>query len=123
MSATTSPTADRGNPAWLLAASAVLLLFTCLTLAWDYSQHSVQMDLSAFYAAGESLRLGLDPYTNNYPAVVTGTDYMRYSGFLYPPLTGLLFKAGAAFSYLKFKQLWDFSQILWVFGTGAVVFA
>lgn len=113
---------ERGDPARLLvAASALLLVFTCTTLAWDYSQHSVQMDLSAFYAAGESLRLGLDPYTNNYPAVVTGTDFMHYSGFLYPPLTGLLFKAGAALPYAKFKLLWNFLQPFWAIGIGAIV--
>jgi hypothetical protein len=107
----------------MLVASAVALLANSLTLAWDFSQHSVQMDLSAFYGAGESLRLGLDPYRNNYPAVVTGTDFMRYSGFLYPPLTGLLFKALAALPYDKFKMLWDFSQPVWALACGAVLLA
>ena len=41
----------RRDPAWLLlGASAVLMLLNGFTLAWEYSQHSVQMDLFAFYA-------------------------------------------------------------------------
>ena len=81
------------------------------------------MDLSAFYAAGESLRLGLDPYSNNYPAVVTGTDFMRYRGYLYPPLTGLVFQALAGLPYDKFKLLWNFAQPLWALAAGAILLA
>jgi hypothetical protein len=117
------PNAHRDPARLLLAASVLMLLANGATLAWDYSQHSVQMDLSAYYAAGESLRLGLDPYQNNYPTVVTGSDFVRYSGFLYPPLTGLAFEALAALPYYKFKMLWDFSQLLWALAVGAVLLA
>jgi hypothetical protein len=105
------PGALRNDPVLLLAiASGCLFLAQAFSLAWDYSQSSLQMDLSEFYAAGESLRLGLNPYKNNSPLVSTGTDLYQYSGFLYLPLTAWLFKPFTRMSYLHFKMLWTFAQ-------------
>lgn len=92
----------------MLAGSIAIWLLTAWNWAWDFSQHSLQMDLASFYVAGESMRLGLNPYNNNYPVAWTGADIYRWSAFLYPPLAGFLFQSLTLLPYHALKTAWSF---------------
>lgn len=107
---------------WSSAFLIAMLLFFAIRLlgfAVFFSHDSLQMDLSAFYTAGEALRLGLDPYKNNLtaqPSVWDGYDVYQHSRFLYPPLAAWLFQAFAFIPYEHFKLVWNLAQPILLFG-------
>lgn len=67
------------------------LVYICFLVVESY-----QMDFRAFYVAGRSTLLGLDPYLNpvgDYPELFAAgnADYRVTSGFIYPPFAALVF--------------------------------
>lgn len=111
---------DRWLATSLALISGVLFLMHSFSIAWDFAQHSLQMDLATFYTAGEALRQGLDPYKNNYPTVWTGMDVYRHSGFLYPPIAAFLFQDASLVSYHLFKHIWTFLNPILFLVVGAL---
>lgn len=92
----------------MVAGSTAIWLLAAWNWAWDFSQHSLQMDLASFYVAGESMRVGLNPYNNNYPVAWTGADIYRWSAFLYSPLAAFLFQGLTLLPYHALKTAWTF---------------
>jgi hypothetical protein len=95
----------------LLVLSLLLLLSLGWLASWvlRFGRESLQMDLSAFYTAGEALNHGLSPY-RSYPAarhaIWDGVDLFEHSRFLYPPQTAVLFRPLAWLPYALAKRLW-----------------
>ena len=94
-----------------LLLSVVLLLSLWRLAGWvvRFADESLQMDLSAFYTAGEALNHGLSPYLNHAgrdPAIWDGVDLFLHSRFLYPPQVAVLFRPLAGLSYAGAKRLW-----------------
>ncbi len=91
--------------ATLLAASALRLT----GYAWQFGRQSLQIDFSAFYAAGEAHRQGLSPYlthADREPPIWDGADGYRHSRFLYPPLAAALFEPLTHLRYGVAKRIW-----------------
>jgi hypothetical protein len=92
-------------------------------LADHIAAHSLQMDFSAFYTAGEALRRGLSPYVNNYRAGVwDGVDAYVHSRFLYPPLVATFLKPLALLPYALAKRWWiaaSLAALAWALWTAA----
>lgn len=105
----------------MVAGSVGIWLLIAWNWAWDFSQHALQMDLASFYAAGESMRLGLNPYLNNYPIAWTGADLYRWSAFLYSPLAAFLFQGFALLPYHILKTIWSFLSPFIVVVSGWVI--
>jgi hypothetical protein len=82
---------------------------------------SYQIDFRAFYLAGKSVLLGLDPYLNHvgtrpeFYAPINAENY-AYSAFRYPPLAALLFAPLALLPYGLSKVL--FSLLMWLLLAG-----
>jgi hypothetical protein len=97
---------------WLILLLSVALLFSLWRLvSWvvRFAGESLQMDLAAFYTAGEALNHGLSPYRNHAardPAIWDGVDLFEHSRFLYPPQVAVLFRPLAWLPYAGAKRLW-----------------
>ncbi len=81
----------------------------------DVGQTSLQMDLSAFYAAGQAVDAGLSPYVNhveNDPPIWDGVDRYRHSRFLYPPLAARVFQPMSWIGYHTVKFLWMLASLV-----------
>lgn len=98
--------------AMILLLLSIALLFSLGRLAgWvmRFADESLQMDLSAFYTAGEALNHRLTPY-RSYPtarhAIWDGVDLFTHSRFLYPPQVAVLFRPLAWLPYAVAKRLW-----------------
>lgn len=82
---------------------------------------SFQIDFRAFYLAGRSVLLGLDPYLNHvgtrpeFYAPINAESF-AYSAFRYPPLAALLFAPLALVPYEVSKVL--FSLLMWLLLAG-----
>ncbi len=102
------------DPQRLLARTLLATLFvvSALRLAGFMSQfgrESLQLDFSAFYAAGEAHRQGLSPYlthADRQPPVWDGADAYRHSRFLYPPLVAAFFEPLTHLGYGAAKRIW-----------------
>jgi hypothetical protein len=79
-----------------------------------FSEQSLQMDFTAYYAAGKSLNNDLSPYVNY---ILTrwelwdGVATFKHSRFLYPPLVANLFQPLAKLPYLQAKYIWNFFNL------------
>jgi len=97
---------------WLVTFLVIVLLFSLWRLAsWmtRFANESLQMDLAAFYTAGEALNHGLSPYDSHAardPAIWDGVDLFYHSRFLYPPQVAVLMRPLASLSYAAAKRLW-----------------
>lgn len=72
---------------------------------------SLQEDFAAYWIAGASRRLGLDPYVNHVgsaaaPGLWDGVAPFGHSRFLYPPLVAELFRPLAALPYRAAKAVY-----------------
>jgi hypothetical protein len=79
-----------------------------------FSEQSLQMDFTAYYAAGKSLNNGLSPYVNHIMTrwdLWDGVATLKHSRFLYPPLVANLFQPIAALPYIKAKYIWNFFNL------------
>ncbi len=95
----------------LLSLLFLLTTFRLLSSAIRFGFETLQVDFSAYYTAGESLRAGLSPYKNNIhhdPPIWDGVDRYKYSRFLYPPLAASFFHLFSFLPYLRAKFLWEF---------------
>jgi hypothetical protein len=93
----------------LLFVAFGLLAIRLGVLALGFGRTSLQMDFSAFYAAGQAAAAGLSPYENHVarvPPIWDGVDTYRHSRFLYPPLVARLFQPLTLLGYLKAKLVW-----------------
>lgn len=97
---------------WLIAFLIAALLLSLWRLAsWvaRFASESLQMDLAAFYTAGEALNHGLSPYRSHAdhdPPIWDGVDLFTHSRFLYPPQVAVLMRPLARISYAAAKRLW-----------------
>jgi hypothetical protein len=94
----------------------VLLLSLWWLTSWvaRFGRESLQMDLSAFYTAGEALNHGLSPYRNHvaqHPHLWDGVDLFQHSRFLYPPQVAVLLSPLARLPYAAAKRLWMASSL------------
>lgn len=112
------------DPRRLLARTLVATLFvvSALRLAGFMSQfgrESLQLDFSAFYAAGEAHRQGLSPYlthADRHPPIWDGADTYRHSRFLYPPLVAAFFQPLTHLGYGAAKWFWMLLSLACVAG-------
>jgi hypothetical protein len=87
---------------------------------------ALQQDFSAYWVAGRSVRLGLDPYINYVdggpaPALWDGVAAFRHSRFLYPPLIAELFRLPALLPFRAAKAIFTgLSVVAWL-GAAALV--
>jgi hypothetical protein len=103
----------------LLTSILVLIfaisLFRTVNYAIIFSEQSIQMDFTAYYAAGKSLNNNLSPYVNH---ILTRWDLwdgiaaFKHSRFLYPPLVANLFQPLASLPYINAKFVWNFFNLL-----------
>lgn len=97
---------------WLTTFLVIALLLSLWRLAsWAtrFARESLQMDLAAFYTAGEALNHGLSPYrsyADHDPSIWDGVDLFTHSRFLYPPQVAVLMRPLAWLSYAAAKRLW-----------------
>jgi hypothetical protein len=99
------------NKIWNFVLAIVLLVLVirlgfCLV---EFGEKSLQMDFSAFYAAGQSVGEGLSPYVNHVdhsPPIWDGVNTFRHSRFLYPPLVSRVFQPFTLLSYHSAKYVW-----------------
>jgi alpha-1,2-mannosyltransferase len=97
-----------------LGVVAVALVVRLAGFVAAFGNESLQMDLAAFYAAGESVAAGLSPYENHVerdPPIWDGVNIFRHSRFLYPPLAARLFTALALLPYHTVKFAWMFASL------------
>jgi hypothetical protein len=104
---------------WLLKTALALIFVFSLTrliyYAYDFSLHTLQVDFSAYYTAGEALNNHLSPYKNNIqhdPPIWDGTNDYQHSRFLYPPLVANLFQPLALIPYFGAKIIWNILSLL-----------
>ncbi len=87
-----------------------LVLFTRLIgFVVKFGNESLQMDLAAYYTAGQSVQAGASPYLNHVdrdPPIWDGVNVFRHSRFLYPPLVASGFELLALAPYYPLKFLW-----------------
>lgn len=79
-----------------------------------FSEQSLQMDFTAYYAAGKSLNSGLSPYVNHVLSqwdLWDGVANFKHSRFLYPPLVANLFQPLAKLPFLTAKYIWNFFNL------------
>jgi hypothetical protein len=101
----------------LLTLFLIVLGFLCIKIV-QFDRHSLQMDFSAYYTAGESLDHGYSPYLNNYsatPPIWDGINFYKNSRFLYPPLVANLFQLFALIPYSVAKVIWSFINLAAIF--------
>lgn len=80
-----------------------------------FSEQSIQMDFTAYYAAGKSLNNGLSPYLNHVLSrweLWDGIASFKHSRFLYPPLVANLFQPLASLPYINAKYIWNFFNLI-----------
>ena len=96
---------------FIVSTAALIRLIWMIT---HIGKYSLQMDLSAVYAAGKSLLYGFDPYVNNLIKDIEcwdGTAAFTHSRFIYTPLIAGIFKGFALLPYLVTKHIWLLSSI------------
>ena len=105
----------KANQHTRLFARLVLLIIFLVLLARligfvvKFGNESLQMDLAAYYAAGQSVQAGASPYVNHVdrdPPIWDGVNVFRHSRFLYPPLVASGFGLLALVPYYPLKFLW-----------------
>ncbi|MBI5403058.1 MAG: DUF2029 domain-containing protein [Ignavibacteriae bacterium] len=100
---------------FFLLVILAISLFRTVNYAIIFSEQSIQMDFTAYYAAGKSLNSGLSPYVNH---ILTnwelwdGIASFKHSRFLYPPLVANLFQPLASVPYINAKYIWNFFNLL-----------
>jgi hypothetical protein len=93
----------------LLFAAFLLLAVRLAGFAARFGDASLQMDLAAFYTAGQSVAAGLSPYENHVerdPPIWDGVSVFRHSRFLHPPLAASAFRLLVLVPYHAAKLLW-----------------
>ncbi len=93
----------------LLSVSLLFALWRLASWVARFANESLQMDLAAFYTAGEALNHGLSPYRSHAahdPPIWDGVDLFTHSRFLYPPQVAVLMRPLAWLSYAAAKRLW-----------------
>lgn len=93
----------------LLLVVLVVLFVRLIGFAVKFGNESLQMDLAAYYAAGQSVQVGASPYVNHVehdPPIWDGVNVFRHSRFLYPPLVAGGFALLAHVPYHPLKFLW-----------------
>jgi len=102
----------------LLSVILILILAVSVYRIVNYtilfSEQSIQMDFTAYYAAGKSLNNGLSPYVNhilNRWDLWDGIATFKHSRFLYPPLVANLFQPLASVPYINAKYFWNFFNL------------
>ena len=108
-------------PRALLVLVMAAALIRLATLALGFARHSLQVDFSAYYTAGEAVLAGLSPYLNQVDSqrpIWDGLCFTSFSRFLYPPPSLLPFLGLAHLSYVAAKLLW--TAVLLVFATAAL---
>lgn len=110
----------KSNVKKILLTSVLLLIlaisfYRTVSYTVLFSEQSIQMDFTAYYAAGKSLNNGLSPYVNH---ILTRWDLwdgiasFKHSRFLYPPLVANLFRPIASIQYINAKYIWNFFNLL-----------
>ena len=105
----------KADPHTRLFARLVLLVVFLVLFARligfvvKFGNESLQMDLAAYYAAGQSVQAGASPYVNHVdrdPPIWDGVNVFRHARFLYPPLIAKGFGLLARLPYYPLKFLW-----------------
>ena len=107
------------NPGKIILRTILILIFVfsftrLVNFTIEFSEESVQMDFTAYYAAGKALNNGLSPYENhvlNRWDLWDGINMFKHSRFLYPPLVANMFQPLAALPYIKAKYIWNFFNL------------
>ncbi len=98
----------------ILAFILIISIYQIINYTLLFSEQSLQMDFTAYYAAGKSLNNGLSPYDNH---ILTrwdlwdGVATFKHSRFLYPPLVANLFQPLARIPFLQAKYIWNFFNL------------
>lgn len=98
----------------ILSLILLVSVFRIVNYTLLFSGQSLQMDFTAYYAAGKSLNNGLSPYVNY---IITrwdlwdGVATFKHSRFLYPPLVANLFQPLAKLPFLQAKYVWNFFNL------------
>jgi hypothetical protein len=98
----------------ILALILLISLYRIFNYTVLFSEQSLQMDFTAYYAAGKSLNNNLSPYVNHILArwdLWDGVGAYKHSRFLYPPLVANLFQPLAKLPYLQAKYIWNFFNV------------
>lgn len=99
----------------ILVLILTISLFRTVNYTVIFSEQSIQMDFTAYYAAGKSLNNNLSPYVNH---ILTRWDLwdgiaaFKHSRFLYPPLVASLFQPLASLPYISAKYIWNFFNLI-----------
>ncbi|HOX39029.1 MAG TPA: glycosyltransferase family 87 protein [Candidatus Brocadiia bacterium] len=101
----------RARPSVFALAGCLLALaaFRLAVLSAQIVRDGMQIDFAAFYIAGRSESLGLNPYRNypkHSPDIWFGIARRKHSRFLYPPFAATLFRPIAALPYARAKAVW-----------------
>jgi len=99
----------------ILSLILVLSVFRIVNYTILFSEQSLQMDFTAYYAAGKSLNNGLSPYINHITTrwdLWDGVASFKHSRFLYPPLVANMFQPIATLTFIKAKYIWNFFNLL-----------
>jgi len=107
------------NPGKIVLRTVLILIFVfsfirLLNLTIEFSKESIQMDFTAYYAAGKALNNGLSPYENHVLDrwdLWDGINMFKHSRFLYPPLVANMFQPLATLPYNQAKYIWNFFNL------------
>jgi hypothetical protein len=92
----------------------IISIFRIVNYTVLFSEQSLQMDFTAYYAAGKSINNDLSPYINHILSrwdLWDGVAVYKHSRFLYPPLVANLFQPIAKLHYLSAKYFWNFFNL------------
>src|SRR5512137_1029090 len=98
----------------ILTLILIISVYRIINYTMLFSEQSLQMDFTAYYAAGKSLNNDLSPYVNY---ILTrwelwdGVATFNHSRFLYPPLVANLFQPLAKLPYINAKYIWNFFNL------------
>lgn len=102
----------------LLSVILILILSVSIYRIVNYtilfSEQSIQMDFTAYYAAGKAMNNNLSPYVNYVKTrwdLWDGIAVFKHSRFLYPPLVASLFRPLASVPYINAKYFWNFFNL------------
>lgn len=101
-------------PVIILSLILAISIFRIVNYTILFSEQSLQMDFTAYYAAGKSLNNGFSPYVNHILDrwdLWDGVATFKHSRFLYPPLVANLFQPLAALPFVQAKYIWNFFNL------------
>lgn len=93
--------------------SHIVIISVFLISSITFCLFFYQMDFRAFYTAGKSIILGLNPYMNNeLEGLIDACEQRNVSRFIYPPGAAYFFTFFSFFTYPIAKLIWTLVLIL-----------